>query len=95
MKIFYNLIMLLSPWENQDYPPRGIIWQSSQSGGGVTFKMSKFMYVLLFRGPTDLNSLQISWNKVLDTKKKTDEDVKDEIRSTYLYMTISKGLQTG
>jgi len=53
------------------------------------------MYVLLFRGPTDLNSLQISWNKVLDTKKKTDEDVKDEIRSTYLYMTISKGLQTG
>ncbi|RPB28331.1 hypothetical protein L211DRAFT_833299 [Terfezia boudieri ATCC MYA-4762] len=39
--------------------------------------------------------IQNDWNKVLDTKKKTDEDVKDEIRSTYLYMTISKGLQTG
>lgn len=57
--------------------------------------MSKFKYVLVLRGATDLNPLQISWNKVLDTKNKTDEDVKDEVRSTYLYMTISKGLQTG
>ncbi|KAF8421957.1 Non-repetitive/WGA-negative nucleoporin C-terminal-domain-containing protein [Tirmania nivea] len=39
--------------------------------------------------------IQNDWIKILDTKKKTDEDVKDEIQNTYLYMTISKGLQTG
>lgn len=40
-----------------------------------------------------INALSLSWKKVLDTKKKTDDEVKDEIRNTQLYVTIMKGLQ--
>lgn len=32
-----------------------------------------------------------SWVMILDTKKRTDEDLKDEIRSTALYLTIVRG----
>lgn len=37
------------------------------------------------------NNSSSSWVTVLDTKKRTDEDLKDEIRSSALYLTILRG----